>query len=79
MKHLAGPSIICVQTKAIRRAIEELATDPATVWTRQGRRRRDRRGRGVGTLSLAKRNLHLIVRRQTKVSGEQIGLDDLGE
>ena len=31
-KHSAAFSITCVQNKAIRRAIEALAADPATVW-----------------------------------------------
>lgn len=79
-KHSAAFSITCVQNKAIRRAIEALATDPATVWVPAKEADGELAGSEVAETiyRFAKRDLRLIVRRQKKVSGEQLSFDDLG-
>jgi hypothetical protein len=79
-KHQATFSITCVQNTAVRRAIEAVATNPATTWTAT----LDATGELAGTeiaeapYRFAKRDLRLIVRRQRKTVGEQLSLDDLG-
>lgn len=79
-KHSAAFSITCVQNKAIRRAIEALATDPATVWVRAKDTDAALAGSEVAetTYRFAKRDLRLVVRRQRKADGEQLSFDDLG-
>ncbi len=79
--HSAAFSITCVQNTDVRKAIEALASDPATTWTPA----RDATGEITGaevaecTYRFAKRDLRLIVRRQRKAAGEQLSFDDLGE
>ena len=79
-KHSAAFSITCVQNKSVRRAIEALAVDPATVWTPAKETDAELAGSEVAetTYRFAKRDLRLIVRRQKKVAGEQLSFDDLG-
>ena len=79
-KHSAAFSITCVQNKAVRRAIEALATDPATVWVPAKQADGELAGSEVAetTYRFARRDLRLIVRRQKKVAGEQLSFDDLG-
>ena len=79
-RHSAAFSITCVQNKAVRRAIEALATDPATVWAPAKEAAGELSGSEVAetTYRFAQRDLRLIVRRQRKASGEQLSFDDLG-
>ena len=79
-KHSAAFSITCVQNKAVRRAIEALATDPSTVWVPAKNADGELAGSEVAetTYRFAKRDLRLIVRRQRKAAGEQLSFDDLG-
>jgi len=79
-KHSAAFSITCVQNKAIRRAIEALATDPTTLWVPAKEADGELVGSEVSetTYRFAGRDLRLIVRRQRKASGEQLSFDDLG-
>ena len=65
-KHSAVFSITCVQNTAVRRAIEQLAIDPATVWTPAKGADGEIRGAEVAetTYRFAGRDLRLIVRRQ---------------
>ena len=79
-KHSAAFSITCVQNKSVRRAIEALAADPATVWTPAKETDAELAGSEVAetTYRFAKRDLRLIVRRQKKTAGEQLSFDDLG-
>jgi hypothetical protein len=80
IEHTAAFSITCVQNGAVRRAIEALATDPATVWAPAKEVDGELAGAEVAetTYRFAKRNLRLIVRRQPKATGEQLSFDDLG-
>jgi hypothetical protein len=79
-RHSAVFSITCVQNKAVRRAIEALATDAGTVWTPAKDTNRELCGSEVAetTYRFANRDLRLIVRRQPKATGEQLSFDDLG-
>ena len=79
-RHSAAFSITCVQNKAIRRAIEALATNPETIWTRAKEADGELTGSEVAetTYRFARRDLRLIVRRQAKATGEQLSFDDLG-
>jgi hypothetical protein len=79
-KHSAAFSITCVQNTAVRKAIEALATDPATVWVPAKEADRELAGSEVAetTDRFARRDLRLIVRRQAKATGEQLSFDDLG-
>lgn len=79
-RHSAAFSITCVQNKAIRRAIEDLAADPATVWVQAKNAESELAGAEVAetTYRFAGRDLRLIVRRQKKAAGEQLSFDDLG-
>lgn len=78
--HSAAFSITCVQNASVRKAIEDLATDPATTWTPALDATGEIAGAEVAetTYRFAKRDLRLIVRRQQKASGEQLSFDDLG-
>ena len=78
--HSAAFSITCVQNTSVRKAIEALATDPATTWTPALDATGEITGTEVAeaTYRFAKRDLRLIVRRQQKASGEQLSFDDLG-
>jgi len=80
IEHTAAFSITCVQNGAVRRAIEALASDPATVWAPAKEVDGELAGAEVAetTYRFAKRNLRLIVRRQLKATGEQLSFDDLG-
>jgi hypothetical protein len=64
----------------VRRAIEQLATDPSTVWSPAKNATGEIYGSEIAemTYRFAKRNLRLIVRRQKKHTGEQLSFDDLG-
>jgi hypothetical protein len=79
-RHSAAFSITCVQNKAVRKAIEALATDPKTVWLPAQEADGELAGSEVAetTYRFAKRDLRLIVRRQRKAAGEQFSFDDLG-
>jgi hypothetical protein len=79
-RHSAAFSVTCVQNKAIRRAIEALATNPETIWTPAKEADGELTGSEVAetTYRFAKRDLRLIVRRQRKATGEQLSFDDLG-
>jgi len=68
-----------VQNKAIRRAIEALATNPETIWTPAKEADGELTGSEVAetTYHFATRDLRLIVRRQRKATGEQLSFDDL--
>ena len=76
----AAFSITCVQNTAVRRAIEQLAIDPATVWAPAKGADGEIVGAEVAetTYRFAGRDLRLIVRRQNKAAGEQLSFDDLG-
>jgi hypothetical protein len=78
-RHSAAFSITCVQDKAVRRAIEALASDPKTVWVSAKEADGPLAGSEVAecTYRFAKRDLRLIVRRQRKAAGEQLSFDDL--
>ena len=78
--HSAAFSITCKQNKAVRRAIEALATDPETTWVPAKEATGELAGSEVAetTYRFAKRDLRLIVRRQRKATGEQLSFDDLG-
>ena len=79
-KHTATFSITCVQNKAVRRAIEALAMDPAVAWVPATDATGELADAEVAetTYRFAKRDLRLIVRRQRKAAGEQLSFDDLG-
>jgi hypothetical protein len=79
-KHSAAFSITVKQNKAIRRAIEALATDVSTMWVPAKNADGELAGSEVAetTYRFAKRDLRLIVRRQRKACGEQLSFDDLG-
>ena len=77
--HNGAFSITCKQNKAIRKAIEALATDPDTCWVPALGDEADK-GSEVAEMSyrFAERDLRLIVRRQPKAVDEQLSFDDLG-
>ena len=79
-KHSAAFSITCIQNTSVRKAIEALATDPATTWASALDATGEITGAEVAetTYRFARRDLRLIVRRQKKASGEQLSFDDLG-
>ena len=79
-RHSAAFSITCAQNASVRRAIEQLATNPSTVWTDAKDADGELTGSEVAetTYRFAKRDLRLIVRRQRKATGEQLCFDDLG-
>jgi len=79
-RHSAAFSITCVQNKAMRRAIEAVATNPETIWTPAKEADGELTGSEVAecTYRFAKRDLRLIARRQRKATGEQLSFDDLG-
>ena len=68
------------QNTSVRRAIEQLATDPSTVWSPAKNATGEIYGSEIAemTYRFAKRNLRLIMRRQKKHTGEQLSFDDLG-
>ncbi|HEY3942200.1 MAG TPA: IS1380 family transposase, partial [Acidimicrobiales bacterium] len=78
--HAATFSITCVQNEQVRRAIEVLASDPATAWSPAERATGEIGGAEVAetTYRFAQRDVRLIVRRQPKTVGEQLSFDDLG-
>jgi hypothetical protein len=79
-RHSAAFSITCMQNAAVRRAIETLARDEHTTWSPAQDATGEIAGSEVAetTYRFAARTLRLIVRRQTKASGEQLSFDDLG-
>ena len=78
--HNAIFTITAEQNKAVRRAIETLASDPKKVWIPAKEATGKLAGSEVAetTYRFAKRDLRLIVRRQRKSVGEQLSFDDLG-
>jgi hypothetical protein len=80
IRHSAAFSITCIQNKAIRRAIEALASNPETTWVGALDADGELAGSEVAecTYRFAKQDLRLIVRRQKKHDGEQLSFDDLG-
>jgi hypothetical protein len=80
LKHSAMFSITCIQNNAVRRAIEALASNPETVWSKAKEADGELAGCEVAecTYRFAKQDLRLIVRRQRKAVGEQLSFDDLG-
>lgn len=79
-RHHAIFTITADQNPVVRRAIEILATDPATMWLPATNAEGELSGAEVAETSytFAERDLRLVVRRQKKAVGEQLAFDDLG-
>lgn len=72
-------SVTAKQFPNVREAIEALATDPETTWTKAAGVE-EARGSEVAEapFAFAKRTVRLIVRRQPKDPGDQLSFDDVG-
>ncbi|HUP69173.1 MAG TPA: IS1380 family transposase [Acidimicrobiales bacterium] len=77
-RHNAAFSITAKGYTNVKKTIESLAADPATVWS-PALGAEDVKGSQVAecAFSFAGRDLRMIVRRQPTVSGDQLSFDDL--